>query len=70
MCTDQTTYCGERVAQAIHDAQQQPCSWSDETEGDRNRFRQYAHNAMMLLDEDIGVLLAALAEAAEEQRAR
>ena len=56
----------ELVAQAIHGAQQQACSWDTEPTISREYFRQCARNAITLLDEDIGVLLLALREAMAE----
>ena len=61
-------YTIELVAQAIHDAEQAACRWNDETAIRRERFREYARNAIKLLDEDIGVLLLALQEATAEAR--
>ena len=58
----------EQVAQAIHEAQQQACSWDAETAGRREHFRECARNAIKLLDDDIGVLLLALREATAERR--
>jgi len=61
-------YTIELVAQAIHDAEQAACRWNDETAIRRERFREYARNAIKLLGEDIGVLLLALQEATAEAR--
>jgi hypothetical protein len=58
----------ELVAQAIHDAQPQACSWDAEPVIRREHFRECARNAIKLLDEDIGVLLLALKEATAERR--
>jgi hypothetical protein len=58
----------ELVAQAIHEAQSQACSWDAETAIRREHFRGCARNAIKLLDEDIGVLLLALKEATAERR--
>ena len=58
----------ELVAQAIHGAQQQACSWDTEPTISREYFRQCARNAITLLDEDIGVLLLALREATAKGR--
>ena len=55
------------VAQAIHDAQPGPHTWDAEPASDKERFREYARNAIKLLDDDIGVLLLALREAMAEQ---
>jgi hypothetical protein len=61
-------YTIELVAQAIHEAEQAACRWDDETEIHKERFREYAGNAIKLLDDDIGVLLLALREATAEAR--
>jgi hypothetical protein len=61
-------YTIELVAQAIHEAEQAACRWDDEPTIRKERFREYARNAINLLDEDIGVLLLALKEAAAEVR--
>ncbi|EIM26737.1 hypothetical protein [Microvirga lotononidis] len=58
----------ELVAQAIHEAEHQVCSWETEPSIRREHFRQCARNAITLLDEDIGVLLVALKEAIAERR--
>jgi hypothetical protein len=59
-------YTIELVAQAIHDAEQVACRWDDESAIRKERFREYARNAITLLDDDIGVLLLALQEATTE----
>jgi hypothetical protein len=61
-------YTIELVAQAIHETEQTACRWDDEPTIRKERFREYARNAINLLDEDIGVLLLALKEAAAEMR--
>jgi hypothetical protein len=58
----------ELMAQAIHEAQPQACSWDAEPAIRREHFRECARNAIKLLDEDIGVLLLALREATAERR--
>jgi hypothetical protein len=57
----------ELVAQAIHDAQPSTFAWDAEPAFDRERYREYARNAIKLLGEEIGVLLFSLGEAAAEQ---
>ena len=57
----------ELVAQAIHDAQPSAFAWDAEPAFDRERYREYARNAIKLLGEEIGVLLFSLGEAAAEQ---
>ena len=61
-------YTVELVAQAIHDAEQSAFRWDDEPAIRKERFREYACNAINLLGEDIGVLLLALKEAAAKVR--
>jgi hypothetical protein len=58
----------ELVARAIHKAEHQELPWDREPSARKERFREYARNAINLLDEDIGVLLLALQEAIGEQR--
>lgn len=53
-------YTIELVAQAIHEAEQPACRWDDEATFRKERFREYARNAITLLDDDIGVLLLAM----------
>jgi hypothetical protein len=58
----------ELVAQAIHQAEQAACLWDDEPAIRKDRFREYARNAVNLLDDDIGVLLLALKGAGADAR--
>lgn len=60
-------YQVELVARAFYDAEYEGFSWDHEPEILRKQFREYAHNAINLLDEDIGVLLLALEEATDER---
>jgi len=63
-------YTIELVAQAIHESEQAGCPWDKESGTRKERFREYARNAINLLDEDINVFLLALKKAtAEEQQA-
>ena len=57
----------EFVAQAIHDAEPSAFAWDAEPAFDRERYREYARNAIKLLGEEIGVLLFSLGEVAAEQ---
>ena len=50
----------ELVARAIHKAERQDLSWDSEPSDRKERFREYARNAINLLGEDLGVLLLAL----------
>ena len=61
-------YTVELVAQAIHEAEQPAWRWDDEATFRKERFREYARNAITLLDDDIGVLLLAMKEALAEVR--
>jgi hypothetical protein len=58
----------ELVARAIHEAEHQELPWDSEPSARKERFREYARNAIDLLGDDIGVLLLALQEATGEQR--
>jgi hypothetical protein len=59
---DMMDYRIELVAQAIYEAEQGARLWDNEPAICKERFRHYAHNAIDLLKEDIGVLLQALEE--------
>ena len=59
----------ELVARAIHESARTGGLWANEPTIRRERFREYARNAVNLLDDDIGVLLLALKEAAADERA-
>lgn len=61
-------YTVELVAQAIHEAERAAWRWDDESTLRKERFREYARNAVKLLDEDVGVLLLALKDTAAEVR--
>ncbi len=58
----------ELVARAIHKAEHQELSWDNEPSNRKDRFREYARNAIRLLNEDIGVLLLALEESTAGKR--
>ncbi|MBM6584479.1 hypothetical protein ILT44_30270 [Microvirga sp. BT689] len=58
----------ELVARAIHKAEHQDISWDSEPAARKERFREYARNAINLLGEDLGVLLLALEEATAGNR--
>ena len=58
----------ELVARAIHKAEHQELPWESEPSARKERFREYARNAINLLGEDIGVLLLALDNASAEER--
>jgi hypothetical protein len=65
--TDNTV---ELVARAIYEAEQHARSWDNGSAKSRERSREYARNAIKLLNDDIGVLLFALNEAAAEHSLR
>lgn len=58
----------ELVAQALYEAEQPAPMWDNEPTLRKERFREYARNAIKLLGEDIGVLLLALEECRAEER--
>ena len=58
-------YQVELVARAFYDAEYEGFSWDHEPEVLKKHFREYARNAISLLDEDIGVLLLALEDATD-----
>lgn len=59
-------YKVELVAQALYEAGQPLYGWDNEPTPRKERFREYARNAITLLDDDIGVLLLALEECKAE----
>ncbi|QRM29248.1 hypothetical protein [Microvirga sp. VF16] len=61
-------YQVELVARAFYDAEYEDCLWDGEIEAVKQEFREYARNAINLLEEDIGVLLLALERATAEER--
>ena len=58
----------ELVARTIHKAEHQELPWDREPSARKERFREYARNAINLLGNDIGVLLLALEEATAGKR--
>ena len=50
----------ELVARAFHEAEQETPLWDDLPAFRKEEFREFARNAINLLNEDIGVLLLAL----------
>ncbi len=61
-------YKVEIVAQAFYEAEQDAHLWGNEPAAIRQQFREFARNAINLLNEDIGVLLLALENASAEER--
>jgi hypothetical protein len=66
MSTVSTDHTVELVARAIYEAEQHAHLWEEGSAKSKERFREYARNAIRLLNDDIGVLLFALNEAASE----
>ena len=62
-------YTVEFIAQAIYEAEQGVGLWPSEPMDRKERFREYARNAINLLGGDIGVLLLALKDATGDQSA-
>jgi hypothetical protein len=56
-------YTNELVAQAIHKADHQELPWHGQSLVHKERYREYARNAISLLGDDIGVLVLALEDA-------
>ena len=57
----------ELVARAFYDAEHDASSWDHEPAILKRQFREYARNAINLLNEDIGVLLLALEQSTGER---
>jgi hypothetical protein len=70
MCRVKIDHTVELVARAIYEAEQHTRSWDDGFASSKERSREYARNAIRLLNHDIGVLLFALNEAAAEHSSR
>ena len=63
-------YLVEMVAQAFYEAEQDAHLWGNEPEIIKQQFREFARNAINLLNEDIGVLLLALEQSTADERVR
>ncbi len=61
-------YKVELVAQAFYEADQEGCLWDNEPAAIKEQFREFARNAIRLLNQDIGVLLLALEQSSAEER--
>jgi predicted DNA-binding protein (UPF0278 family) len=61
-------YQVELVARAFYDAEYEDFLWDGEAEIIKQEYREYARNAISLLNDDIGVLLLALERATAEER--
>ncbi len=59
----------ELVAQAFYEADQEGCLWDNEPAVIKEQFREFARNAIRLLNQDIGVLLLALEQSSAAERA-
>lgn len=65
-----TDHTVELVARAIYEAEQHTLSWDNGSVRSKERSREYARNAIRLLNDDIGVLLFALNEAVAKHSPR
>ena len=62
-------YKVELVAQAFYEAEHDiACLWDNEPAACKERFREFARNAINLLNEGIGVLLLALEQSTVRER--
>ena len=61
-------YKVELVAQAFYEAKQDAHLWDNEPAVIKEQFREFARNAIRLLNQDIGVLLLALEQSSAEER--
>jgi hypothetical protein len=55
------------VARAFYESDQEGCLWDNEPAPVKEQFREFARNAISLLNEDIRVLLASENASAEER---
>lgn len=63
-------YKVELVARAFHEAEPEAGLWDNELAAVKQRFREFARNAIDLLNEDIGVLLLALEQSTADERVK
>ena len=63
-------YKVELVARAFHEAEQEEPLWDDLPAVRKEEFREFARNAINLLNEDIGVLLLALEQSTADERGK
>jgi hypothetical protein len=63
-------YKVELVAQAFYEADPEARLWDNEPAMRKEEFREFARNAINLLNDDIGVLLLASENASAEERVR
>ena len=61
-------YKVELVARAFHEAEQEAPLWDNLPAVRKEQFREFARNAVNLLNEDIGVLLLALEQSTTDER--
>jgi hypothetical protein len=60
----------ELVARAFHEAEQDAVLWDTVPAVRKGQLREFARNAINLLNEDIGVLLLALEQSTADERVR
>ena len=61
-------YKVELVARAFYEAEQQPPLWDNLPAVRKDQIREFARNAIRLLNQNIGVLLLALEQSSAEER--
>jgi hypothetical protein len=70
MIGTRTDYKVELVARALYEAEQDTIPWDTLPTVRRSQLREFARNAIHLLDDDIGILLLALEQSTADGRAR
>jgi hypothetical protein len=63
-------YKVELVARALYEAEQDTLVWDNLPAVRQDQLREFARNAIKLLNEDIGVLLLALQQSTADERVR
>ena len=63
-------YKVELVARAFHEAEPEAGLWDNEPAAIKQQFREFARNAIDLLNEDIGVRLLALEQSTADERVK
>ena len=63
-------YKVELVAQAFYEVEEDESRWDNLPAVRKEQFREFARNAINLLNDDIGVLLLALEDSSADERMR
>ena len=63
-------YKVELVAQAFYEVEEDESGWDNLPAVRKEQFREFARNAINLLNDDIGVLLLALEDSSADERVR